>query len=181
MTRRECLSYRAACFSWLSAHGILPSSEEVSDWSIPTLVFCHYAPYEFMMAEPGTPRQGIPVPLFNLVYHDCVIEPWMMDRVAEDDDYMLYALLAGGAPYLRRDAAYPNIDGAFEGIPMSEKEMAERANIVSAFYRKIAMEELVSHELINGDPMIQRSVFSDGSSVTVDFRTQRYEIRDGRA
>ena len=27
---------------------------------------------------------------------------------------MLYALLNGGAPYLVRDAAYPNIDGAFD-------------------------------------------------------------------
>lgn len=178
MTRRECLAYRAGCFSWLTAHGILPSSEEVSDWSIPSLVFCHYAPYEFMMDAPGTPREGIPVPLFNLVYHDCIIEPWMMDRVREDDDYMLYALLAGGAPYLRRDAAYPNIDGAFAGIPMGEAEMAARANLVSSFYQRIAMEELVSHELVGGDPQMQRSVFSDGSSVTVDFRKERYEIRD---
>lgn len=37
-------------------------------------------PYEFMLKEPGTPKQGIPVPLYNLVYHDCVIQPWMMDR-----------------------------------------------------------------------------------------------------
>ena len=28
----------------------------------------------------------------------------MMDRVSKDEDYMLYALLAGGAPYLVRDA-----------------------------------------------------------------------------
>ena len=39
----------------------------------------------------------------------------MMDRVSKDEDYMLYALLAGGAPYLVRDGAYPNTDGAFDG------------------------------------------------------------------
>ena len=49
MTRRECYEYRGQCFSWLLAHGILSSSEEVSDWAIPSLVFCHYAPYSFMM------------------------------------------------------------------------------------------------------------------------------------
>lgn len=34
------------------------------------------------------------------------------NRVSKDEDYMLYALLAGGAPYLVRDGAYPNTDGA---------------------------------------------------------------------
>ncbi len=31
--------------------------------------------------------------------------------VSEKEDYMLYALLNGGAPYLTRDGAYPNTDG----------------------------------------------------------------------
>jgi len=49
--------------------------------------------YDFMLEKPGSPKKGIPVPLFNLVYHDCVIEPWMMDKVSNDEDYMLYALI----------------------------------------------------------------------------------------
>ena len=91
MTRRECYEYRNACFEYLLSKGILPSSEEVNDWAIPSLVFCHYAPYDFMLDRPGSPKKGIPVPLFNLVYHDCLIEPWMMDKVSEEEDYMLYA------------------------------------------------------------------------------------------
>lgn len=100
MTRRECYEFRGRCFEYLLSQGILPSSEEVSDWAVPSLVFCHYAPYDFMMKKPGTPKEGVPVPLYNLVYHDCVIQPWMMDKVSEAEDYMLYALLNGGAPYL---------------------------------------------------------------------------------
>lgn len=80
MTRKECYEFRNKCFEYLLSQGILSSSEEVSDWAVPSLVFCHYAPYEFMLKEPETPKQGIPVPLYNLVYHDCVIQPWMMDR-----------------------------------------------------------------------------------------------------
>ena len=115
MTRRECYEERCRCFEYLLNNGILSSSEEVNDWAVPSLVFCHYAPQEFMMHEAGEPKQALPVPLYNLVYHDCVIQPWMMDQVSEKEDYMLYALLNGGAPYLIRDGAYPNIDGAFEG------------------------------------------------------------------
>lgn len=148
MTRRECYEYRGQCFSWLLAHGILSSSEEVSDWAIPSLVFCHYAPYSFMMKRPGLPKDGIPVPLFNLVYHDCVIEPWMMDKVSENDDYMLYALLNGGAPYLLRDAAYLNTDGSFEGDELlALEEMIRRSKTVSALHEKIAKCEMVRHRM----------------------------------
>ncbi len=52
MTRRGCYERRAKCFEYLLAHGILTSSEEVSDWAVPSLVFCHYAPYDFQMRSP---------------------------------------------------------------------------------------------------------------------------------
>ena len=157
--------------------GILPSSEEVSDWAVPSLVFCHYAPYDFMMRQPGTPKEGVPVPLYNLVYHDCVIEPWMMDKVSEEEDYMLYALLNGGAPYLIRDAAYPNFDGAFDDkVKLSLKENIERSKIVSDLHEKVAKCEMLRHEMMNGDYMVQETSFSDGTKVRVDFRKQSYEI-----
>lgn len=180
MTRRECYEYRGQCFSWLLAHGILSSSEEVSDWAIPSLVFCHYAPYSFMMKKPGLPKDGIPVPLFNLVYHDCVIEPWMMDKVSEHDDYMLYALLNGGAPYLLRDAAYLNTDGSFEGDELlALEEMIARSKTVSALHEKIAKCEMVRHRMNPETWWIQETEFSDGTKVRVDFQKQTYEITEG--
>lgn len=180
MTRRECYEYRGQCFSWLLAHGILSSSEEVSDWAIPSLVFCHYAPYSFMMKRPGLPKDGIPAPLFNLVYHDCVIEPWMMDKASENDDYMLYALLNGGAPYLLRDAAYLNTDGSFEGDELlALEEMIRRSKTVSALHEKIAKCEMVRHRMNPENWWIQETEFSDGTKVKVDFKNQTYEISEG--
>ena len=176
MTREECYAYRQACFRYLLSKQILPSSEEVNDWAMPSLVFCHYAPYDFMMTEPGSERHGIPVPLFNLVYHDCVIEPWMMDRVSEQEDYMLYALLNGGAPYLRRDAAYPNIDGAFGGLSVDLMQVVERCRVVSELHEKVALCEMVRCDLLTEDGSVQQTVFSDGTTVTVDFNQQTYRI-----
>lgn len=137
MTRRECYDYRARCFDYLMSKGILPSSEEVSDWSARSLVFCHYAPYDFMLRKPGSPKHGIPVPLFNLVYHDCLIEPWMMEKIDDTEDYMLYALLNGGAPYLIRDGAYPDFDGSFEGnVKMHIMEDIKRCLVWILMYDK---------------------------------------------
>ena len=177
MTRRECYDYRARCFDYLMSKGILPSSEEVSDWSARSLVFCHYAPYDFMLRKPGSPKHGIPVPLFNLVYHDCLIEPWMMEKIDDTEDYMLYALLNGGAPYLIRDGAYPDFDGSFEGnVKMHIMEDIKRCKVVTELHKKVAKCEMVSHEMVDGNPEIQRTMFSDGTKVTVDFGKQIYSI-----
>ena len=179
MTRKECYEYRCLCFEYLLKNGILSSSEEVNDWAVPSQIFCHYAPYDFMMEVPGTPRQGIPVPLYNLVYHDCVIQPWMMEKVSADEDYMLYALLNGGAPYLVRDAAYPNIDGAFDGyVKMSLEEQVERAGKVSELHEKVGKREMLRHEFVDGNYNIQRTTFAGGISVLVDFEKQNYKINE---
>ena len=181
MTRKECLEYRSRCFAWLLSKGILSSSEEVTDWSVPELVFCHYAPYDFMMRRPDAPKQGIPIPLFNLVYHDCVIIPWMMEK-HETEDYMLYALLNGGAPYFIRNGAYEGTDGSFEGGQgFTEKEQKERCETVARLHEAVAYCEMVSHELIDGDKDRQRSIFSDGTEVTVDFRQGTWNIQKSNA
>lgn len=178
MTRRECYEYRNTCFEYLLSKGILPSSEEVNDWAIPSLVFCHYAPYDFMLDRPGSPKKGIPVPLFNLVYHDCLIEPWMMDKVSEKEDYMLYAVLNGGAPYLVRDGAYQNTDGSFAGgVEISIEDQIKRCKVVSDLHEKVAKCEMVRHEMVDGNPEVQRTTFADGTVVTVDFQAQTYQIR----
>jgi hypothetical protein len=178
MTRRECYEYRNACFEYLLSKGILPSSEEVNDWAIPSLVFCHYAPYDFMLDRPGSPKKGIPVPLFNLVYHDCLIEPWMMDKVSEEEDYMLYAVLNGGAPYLVRDGAYQNTDGSFAGgVEITIEDQIKRCKVVSDLHEKVAKCEMVRHEMVDGNPKVQRTTFADGTVVTVDFQAQTYQIR----
>ncbi len=120
----------------------------------------------------------MPVPLYNLVYHDCVIEPWMMERVVDGDDYMLYALLNGGAPYLIRDAAYIGVDGDMDDEQRAGTENdIERCHTVAAFHERVGMQELVRHEFVDDDPLVQRWVFADGTAVTCDF-TQTYRITD---
>ncbi|MCD7776084.1 MAG: DUF5696 domain-containing protein, partial [Firmicutes bacterium] len=176
MTRRECLSYRSECFEYLLSNGILTSSEEVADWSMRSLVFCHYAPYDFMMRKGGEPKRGIPVPLFSLVYHDCVIVPWIMDTT-ETEDYMLYALINRGIPYLLRDGAYPGTDGAFgEGNRERLQNDIRRCRVMSELHEKIAFAEMINHELLDENGKVQRSTFEGGVTVTADLARGTYEI-----
>jgi hypothetical protein len=166
MTRKECFEYRKACFDYLLSRGILPSSEEVVDWSMQSLVFAHYAPYDFMLAGKASPRKGIPVPLFNLVYHDCVVLPWIMNSNDSEDDYMLYALLNGGSAY---------VDCEVEGKEL-EREI-ERYRIVAELQEKIAKCEMVKHEFLDHSYKVERATYSDGTEITVDFNNQTYQIK----
>jgi len=175
MSRRQCLEFRAACFDYLTSKGIVPSSEECGDWAMESLVFCHYGPYDFMLAAPGTPRHGIPAPLFNLVYHECMILPWPMDHLEGQEDYMLHALLNGGAAYMDKDGAYPGVDGAFGGGRPLEENIA-RWRIVRELQEKIAKCELVRHDILDENALKHRSTFSDGTTVTVNFGDQSYDI-----
>lgn len=103
----------------------------------------------------------------------------------DGEDYMLYALLNGGAPYLIRDGAYPNTDGAFEDEAIGKRDMTKdeklreavkRCDIVSKLHERIAKCEMVRHEFVDGDINIQKTIFSDGTEVTVDFTKQSYKI-----
>lgn len=172
MTRKDCFEFRSACFEYLLSRNILPSSEEVTDWAMKNLVFAHYGPYEFMLAKPDTPRNGIPTPLFNLVYHDCIILPWMMTRTPDQEDYMLYALLNGGAAYLDEHKHHETDLSAEQQLD----EDISRYRIVANLQEKIAKCEMTKHEFLNGDWKQQRATYSDGTSVTVNFNDQSYSI-----
>ena len=98
-----------------------------------------------------------------------------MDQIPGQEDYMLYALLNGGAAYLEKDGAYPNIDGAFDAAYEQKlDEEIRRYRIVAELQEKIAKCEMIKHEFIDGDWKKQRTIFSDGTTVTIKvFRFMR--------
>ena len=189
MTRRECYGYRNQCFDFLLSRNIVPSSEEVSDWSLGSLALCHYAPHEFMLRSADAPRYGLPVPLFSLVYHDCVLVPWMMEEVG-GEDYMLYALLNGGMPYLIRespsdpdtfvaeeDANTDQLCQARAAWMENQQRAIGRCKTVANLHKAVAKLELISHRFLTADGKKQQTEFADGTTVTVDFATGEYQIQ----
>ena len=68
-------------------------------------------------------------------------------------------------------------DGSFEGnVKMHIMEDIKRCKVVTELHKKVAKCEMVSHEMVDGNPEIQRTMFSDGTKVTVDFGKQIYSI-----
>ena len=92
---------------------------------------------------------------------------------------MLYALLNGGAAYMDKDGAYPGCDGAFEGGESRLDEEIARYQVVARLQEKVAKCEMLRHEFLEGDPLRQKTTFSDGTTVSVDLGAGTYEIRLG--
>ncbi len=168
MTREQCARARRECLDILSDRGIIPSSEEVLGCIVNSQVLCHHAP--FFTSNLGSREAvnvGIPIPLLNLVYHDCVVIPWFGPDykggwgIAGSDRGYLWAVLCG-------DTIYYDINAT--------PEMVAYGKIALELNRRVALCDLVSHEFVDGNPRARRSVFSDGTVVTADFDADTFEI-----
>ena len=161
MTKEECMYLRRRCMSSLGSRGIIISSECGVDAFAPTMVLCHHAPHRSEYDSRGKfiAEYGIEVPLLNLVYHDSFMIPWMLRNGYDTDKQFaerryLDAMLNGGAGYLAID---------------STKEDIEKMNDLMALHEKVMFAEMTNHEFLSDDYKIQRTTFSNGIKVTVEY------------
>ena len=169
VTREQCVAYRRECLDILTDKGIIPSSEETLDCILPSQVLCHHAPYFTSPLGSSTAEAvGIPIPLFNLVYHDCVVIPWIGRKgrrggwgIPGNDTPFCHAILNGGPAYLSITA---------------QKEEIDEINTVCKNAESLAKCEMTKHSFLSPDLRIQRTEFSNGTSVTVNFDTEEFTI-----
>lgn len=164
-TRTDCLKYRGACLDFLRAMGGVASSEEPADWAIPHIDLVHHGPYA-LAPDPGHgPAMGIPIPLFNLVYHDAILLPWSLGKgawgIPENELGYLHGLINAGLPYLSLNPA---------------KEELDQVRTMCALNERVGLLEMKRHEFLDGSFRKQRTTFADGTTVTVDFEKEIFEI-----
>ena len=83
-------------------------------------------------------------------------------HIPASDSGLMYALLTGGTVYVS-----PQMDE-------TECRLAKAALDLQA---SLWDKELVSHEILDNNPRRQRTVFSDGITVTVDLDSDTFEIK----
>jgi hypothetical protein len=169
VTREQCAQNRCRCLDILTDRGIIPSSEEILDCILPSQVLCHHAPYfTSNLGASDAVSVGIPIPLLGLVYHDCVVIPWigLPGRkggwgIPGTDCAYTHAILNGGPVYCPITAS-------------EETVAAVKAACASA--GRLAYCEMLRHEFIDGDLRRQRTTYSDGTVIEVDLDTEEYRI-----
>ncbi len=145
-TRTDAMHARALCFNWSRAHLGFVGTEAGCDWTVP---------YVDCISSMRSPNKYVPVPLYNLVYHDAVMTPY-----APDD---LRGYLNGGMPQLGRQQ-----EGSKENLKAMQR--------MSALHKRVATQEMTKHEFLDDKFRQERSTFSDGTTVTVDWDKNSVKI-----
>jgi len=165
VTREQCLQYRGECLEFVRSYGGIVSSEEPSDWSIRHLDLVHHGPYALRPGPGSGPAMGIPVPLFNLVYHDALLTPWSLDKgawgIPETDLGYLHGLGNAGLPYV--------------SLAPDEAEL-KRVRTMCALHRRVGLLELKRHAFLDAQRRRQEFVYADGTRVEIDLDKDAFTI-----
>ena len=146
---------RAAVMRWVARHLGIAGTEDGSDWIVP---YTDYTTDRFNRgANTGTDpdhQDAIPVPLYELVYHDAVVTSASPNN--------LRAFLHGNAPQMGYGRVDANVD---------------QARRLAALHRRVGLLEMTSHEFLDEGRMKERTTFADGTTVTVDWQSNTVVIR----
>lgn len=185
ITREQSIKYRAKCFDYLNEKGLIMSSEEPAMQLLNHLALVHHGPFTLRPQENGK-AVGIPVPLGNLVFHDCIMVPWNWFNnwgIPKGDDGDLYCALCAGMPYISPFGTETQKIGtdnrtADTNLLSDEalrKEIA-RVKPLAELQAKLYNQEMVKHEFL-GSYRRQKATYADGTVITVDLDAGTYEIK----
>ncbi len=155
-TRTDSMNSRAAVLRWTRRNLGIVGTEAGSDWLIP---FVDYTtPRANRGANTGTDpsyQDAIPVPLYDLVYHDAVVT-------------------TGGSDSLRG-----TLYGWASGLSgrTATKTDVEEVRRLTALHQRIGLLEMTNHEFLDKARRKERTTFSDGTTVTVDWDSNTAEIK----
>ncbi|MGN6369920.1 MAG: DUF5696 domain-containing protein [Phycisphaerae bacterium] len=161
-SRTDALNAHRHAYTWARNNVGFIGTEAGCDWTVP------YTDYTSPLPSPMSPGKGIAIPLFNLVYHDAVMTPY-----APND---LHGLLNGGVPQI----SLPARNGEGGGNPTQagtfSPEYLKAVKRMAKLHERVALCEMVKHEFLSDDRKIERTTFSDGTTVTVDWNKKEATI-----
>ncbi|MCZ6688350.1 MAG: hypothetical protein O7H41_01985 [Planctomycetota bacterium] len=182
LDKRGCAEAIRDVISKISGRGHVVYADEPTDYLMDVADLFDRCSYPRVDGSTGDPL-GISVPLLSLVYHDAAIIAWDLDTGtdASDDAQYLDATLNGGMPALPLDA-----DGWLvrrrPGESMlarkeREERLVKRAVSLAALHEQLWDEDLNSHEFVTPDGMIQRTGFSNGAQIEVNFGNGEIKLK----
>ena len=162
-------------YSWPAGHLLRPKSKDqefTSPWGGKLGKWAEYEKWGI--------GHAYRVPLWELVFHDCVVSTWYW---GDSSDFLLAA-----APEVtpKKDAfnilygTVPLLWASPEGSWDSARDVFVRTyRNTCKLHEVIAGTEMLSHEFVTADRAVQRTRFSDGTEVIVNFGGKAYEARQG--
>jgi hypothetical protein len=152
-TRADAMRGQIDMLNW-SRHNLgFTATEAGSDWVVP---------YVDCVNQSGSVGKCVPLPLYQLVYHDAVLITYGGGRTGGAKNLLL-GILCGGVPEL----------------PVSATDETTLALIkkMSALHKRVALLEMTNHEFLDKERRKERTTFADGTTVTVDWEVNTVEVQ----
>jgi hypothetical protein len=145
VTRTVALRHRTNVYNWVRANLGITGTEAACDWTVPYVDF----------SSPLNTRNGIPIPLWDLVYHEAILTTY--------NQADLRGMLNAGLPQIGR------------GFEMN-KENLDLIQRMSNLNKRLAFTEMIKHEFLDSNYQKERTLFADGTTVTVDWEKKTVEV-----
>ena len=188
VTRKQDIRTRVELFKYLTGQGYLVGTEEGMGWCVPYVNYVEGIGNIGKASVPGigvganrfktTPLyEGVNlseqyrIPLFQLVYHDSVYSTFRWnftpDRYENSNlwtKHDLFVILYGYIPIFAEDIGTLRARGA---------ALKQSLDAVLPWHAKIGMDELVDHERLSSDNMIQVGKYNSGNAIVVNFSHEK--------
>ncbi|MGH3627562.1 MAG: DUF5696 domain-containing protein, partial [Sciscionella sp.] len=146
-TRTEAMRGQADLMNWAGHHLGFTATEAGSDWVVP---------FTDCVNQSGGLGRTIPIPLYQLVYHDAVLISYGEGRRGGHNNLLL-GILCGGVPEL----------------PVNLKQVSPNSlaliKQMAALNKRVGLLEMTNHEFLDPARTRERTTFADGTTVTVDW------------
>ena len=152
-TKADDRKYRSECLAFYKSQKQILGSEESADFGIP---------YVDWLENRHKRVAGESIPLWSLVFHDCVMNARYIDatNVKENGSYWLTDMLWGYVILFR---------GPKTADWSSQIELFKSSLMADEWFGQIATAEMVNHEFLSDDFEVERTTFSNGKSITINF------------
>jgi hypothetical protein len=168
-TRKQDLERKIELIKFFKSKGVIFGSEESADFGIPVVDW---------MENRHRRVAGESIPLWPLVFHDCVMNgrytndafAWGKEDISE---------LKKKSPYWLEDMLWGYFLIYWEHGDEDKKLQlnAMKYNLhVDEWFGKIATAELTNHEYLSTDFEVEKTTFSNGKSITINFSNQEKTI-----
>lgn len=119
-------------------------------------------------------------PLFELVFHDCVVNYWYWGATNDylhqvmpelTDRKTAMNILYGTPPMM-----WAHSHGLRWQVPEEREQMLTIYRNVCKLHEVVGPQEMVEHRFLSGDRLVQQTRFADGTTCTVNFGTDPFAV-----
>jgi len=188
---RECYDQRHPCsrggarqawtdvFAWCQQQGWVTGSEGGADWAIPVLDFAENVPVgccPFDLSQTLNGPLGDPIPLYNLVWHDCIVNMSYLTELYNEEK-ALWLMLWGGIPSLRPSTFMPDSINRKRDDHETVVDAVRNLRPITDLALRVGFEEMTALDVVDRAERMLRTTFADGTQVSVDFTRRTYDVR----